>query len=1114
MRQAKPRPGYARMFGADIRRRHEWIGLGLLFGAAAVALAGTGTTNAQQQATATPTPVAATEEDVVVVTGSRIRRDATTAPQPLIQLNRDSILNSGEANVVDYLADLPALQASFVAEDTVGGSLGTGGLSLLDLRNFGPNKTLVLVDGRRHVGSAYFASSAVDIDTIPRLLIENVEVITGGSSAVYGADAVVGVVNFILRKDFEGAEFDASLAQINQDGQLDGRLSGLLGHNFLNDRLNVYLSAEYEHSDEVTQKDLDWVKQDRILLQNDLDPSAPDNNDGVTDVVLGQGYRTIARARGGTLTLARTLQPSATNDPDLPVTACAVSAANPFSANCFINDPGFSYTFDGSGVGRPLDFGTGRASAGANRNNVQNSPDGRPLVDLAAVSRLPEQENFRMQTGFNLDVTPWLTAFGEAKYVRDETTSSSSPIFFNIGIRNFSATDTPRFLPTNSVNAFSIGLDNAYLDPAIRTLIASNIRQNYAAPTATAPAVPTTTTADARALYSTLPVGLGTRAQENSRETTRFVGGLRGDLDTFLFLKDFSWEAGYTYAEAEDNNTEALVDSERYAFAADAIVDTAGVLGTPGAIVCRVKLRAAQGVPIPIGADIQRGRTPVRNYSPADPAIANCVPFNVFGTDTVPDNVKPYILAGQFRGFRTEQEDFLAFASGDLWDLWGAGAIGVAAGFETRKETFSGDRGPLSREDRVIFGNIYTPTPKHSYDVTEYFVETNLPLLTDQPGFKKLEIGGAYRVSNYSNIGVTDAWSLQGTWRPIDDFMFRYSRGRSVRAPQLNELFRGPAQTFVSISDNCSAPVIAATANAQTKANRIANCAALGIPTTYVDPNPTQNNPGVNGPNPNLREEEGTSQTFSFILTPRFLPDLEVVLDYYDIQIGNVINTVGAQNLLNLCVDNVAINAAACSLLTRDPASFEIRNFTQGGFNYASQRAKGLDFAAKYHIDLSEIAKRDVGDLDLGIRGNYSIRRQNFDDVFNPAIATDFDGLVTEPRVRFVLETTYTRGNFAFTWGGDYQTSQEIFDDRVLIDDPDNRSTSLLETGDFWQHDFTLRYEFNDRVRLRAGVINAFDNEPSAAAELAPTASPSAAGDVDQFDVFGRRFFVGLNVRL
>lgn len=1098
------------------QERSRALRAGMFMGAAFSAFAGL---NAQAQQP-TVQPVAAVDEadEEIVVTGSRLRRSAAEAPQPLIQLGREDLLQSGEANVIDYLADLPALQTSFVAEDSTGGSLGTGGLSLLDLRNLGPNRTLVLVDGRRQVGSAYFASSAVDIDTIPRLLIENVEVITGGSSAVYGADAVTGVVNFTLRRDFEGLEIDTSLSQINQDGELNGRLSGLWGANLFDDRLNVYVSGEYERSEEVTNFGLDWIKDERVLLQNDLDPTnvanGP-NNDGVQDVILGTGYGNIGRSRGGTLTLARTLQPSALNDPDFPVTPCNTpSAADPFNANCFVNDPGFSFTFNNAGVARALNFGTGRASAGANRNNVQGSPDAFPLSELGSVSRLPEQENYRFQTGFNFALTPAITVFGEAKYVQDFTNNSSSPQFFNVGIRAFTATETTRFTPTTSVNAFSIGLDNAYLDPAIRTLITNNQRAVFAAPTLTAPGAQTSTVADARALFSNI-VPNETRLQENERELWRFVGGVRGDVGDVGFLKNVSYEVGYTVSEQEDLNIENLLDSERYAFAADAVVDTAGVLGTAGAIVCRVRLRAAQGVPIPIAADIQRN-VPVaqrRNYAPNDPAITQCQPMNIFGAQGIPASLESYLQYQQTRGFASRQEDLLAFASGEFADLWGAGPIRAAIGAEGRKETFSGGIGPSDRANRLIFGNVYTATPEQSYDVGEWFVETDIPLIKDQPGFQLLDFGAAYRVSNYSNIGVTHAWNFQGQWRPVEDIMFRYTRGRAVRAPQLNELFRGPAQTFVAISDNCSRPVIDATADATIRANRNRNCLALGVPATYVDPNPTTNNPGVNGPNPNLREEESTSQTFSVIVSPRVIPNFELILDYYDIQIDDVVSALGVQTLVNLCVDNETINAAACGLFTRNPATFEINNFTQGGFNYASQRVKGMDFAARYRLGLDAVFSGAPGDLQFGLRGNYSIRNQGFFDINDRARATDADGFVGEPRVRLLAETTYERGPWAFTWEADFQSSQEIFDSRVLIDDPDQRAPSLLETDDFWQHDLTARWDVNDNFRMRFGVINLLDEEPSASAELAPTASLSGAGSVDQFDLFGRRFFIGVNFR-
>ncbi|HJV41670.1 TonB-dependent receptor plug domain-containing protein, partial [Caulobacter sp.] len=145
----------------------------------------------------------ATSVEEVVVTGSRIRRDPTNSPTPLIQVSRDDVVATGQASVIDVLADIPALSGSQVPEDTTGSGLNDGGLSVLNLRDLGASRTLTLVDGRRHVGSNG-AGLQVDIDTIPRLLIQNVEVITGSNSALYGADAVSGVVNFVLRKDFEG----------------------------------------------------------------------------------------------------------------------------------------------------------------------------------------------------------------------------------------------------------------------------------------------------------------------------------------------------------------------------------------------------------------------------------------------------------------------------------------------------------------------------------------------------------------------------------------------------------------------------------------------------------------------------------------------------------------------------------------------------------------------------------------------------------------------------------------------------------------------------------------------------------------------------------------------
>ena len=189
-----------------------------------------------------------TQVEEIVVTGSRIRRDPTTAATPLIQVSRESLLSTGQSTVIDYLATIPALSNSQVPSDTTGNALGALGLSLPNLRTLGAGRTLTLVDGRRHVGSS-IGSLAVDVDTIPRLLIENVEIITGGASSVYGADAVSGVLNFVLRKDFEGLEIDGNYGIINKGGnETTGRISVLGGVNLLDDRLNLYAFAEYEQA--------------------------------------------------------------------------------------------------------------------------------------------------------------------------------------------------------------------------------------------------------------------------------------------------------------------------------------------------------------------------------------------------------------------------------------------------------------------------------------------------------------------------------------------------------------------------------------------------------------------------------------------------------------------------------------------------------------------------------------------------------------------------------------------------------------------------------------------------------------------------------------------------
>ena len=119
-----------------------------------------------------------------------------------------------------------------------------------------------------------------------------------------------------------------------------------------------------------------------------------------------------------------------------------------------------------------------------------------------------------------------------------------------------------------------------------------------------------------------------------------------------------------------------------------------------------------------------------------------------------------------------------------------------------------------------------------------------------------------------------------------------------------------------------------------------------------------------------------------------------------------------------------------------------------------------------------------------------------------------------QPRIRALSTVTYSpRSNLSFTWDWDWQASQEIRDSDLLVQDPDNRVPEFLETGAFSQHDFSLRYELRDALTLRAGVINAFDEEPSLIVQSGTGDSNGNGTFNDIFDIFGRRFFIGFNYK-
>lgn len=325
----------------------------------------------------------------IVVTGSRIRRTELEEPNPIQSFSSEDMQLSGKTNVTEFLLDTPALAGSLGSERTGGSNIFANiqgaGLNLLNLRNLGEDRTLVLVNGRRHVAGLP-GISGVDINSIPSALIEKVDVLTGGVSAIYGADGVSGVVNFILKRDFEGllASGQIGLSEHGDAGRRDASI--LAGANFADGRGNVTLSYDYSSSDRLSQFDRSFSGNMFRTFTVVDNPGDPDDDPRIPDRIA------------------------------LPDVRYAQSSP----------DGGIDVDFDGiadfTGSGGVYDHGRllsdGLVQGGSGTPLAGYSGDFLPSI---------EQHNVNLLTGF--EFSPAFRLFLEGKYATSRTFTAAQPTF-------------------------------------------------------------------------------------------------------------------------------------------------------------------------------------------------------------------------------------------------------------------------------------------------------------------------------------------------------------------------------------------------------------------------------------------------------------------------------------------------------------------------------------------------------------------------------------------------------------------------------------------------------------------------------------------------------------
>ncbi len=1021
--------------------------------------------------------------DLIVVTGSRIRRTIGDAPVPLTVIDQEDADISGFNNIADFLSDIPALQGSQVPDDTTGAVLNAAGLNLLNLRNLGANRTLVLIDGKRQVASQN-GSAAVDVGTIPFIAIDRTEVVTGGASSLYGADAVSGVVNFITHRDFDGLEVDGQFAQDRNGFNESYRLSGIVGSDFNDDKGNAFLAIEYRDTAELLNSQVDFLERSRFLARIDNDAPLDVDGDGVADQLLrvADGIPNFALFENGTLDIIN----------DAGVVSFFDPAAGAFTPQ---------FTFDANGnvipfvQGENPRFGDGPGGVGGSIGS--NTRIGGPGTTLNGLSQslTPSNDTLNFLGRANYEIFNDVNYYLEGRYSRSRSQTSFQPSFFSgiptgIGIAN-----ADRTLPSPfGIDTFT-ATDNVFLSDEFGTLVQNNfgigLVQRF------------------QAEFN--------RSQDATRELFRVVTGFEGEFTSFFDeSQNWLWDVNFNFGRTEATNRQLNVRlNDNFAAGADAIQITQGDLdqitaanGNPGRfsvgdIVCRIQFLEEAGLPTTLTGGIGAVQ---------QQTIDECVPFSIFGDGAISADALDFIAVDLNDRFRQEQVQITANVSGDLFDLWGAGPVLFAAGFEYREERSetNPDELPLQRN---TFANVIQPTVG-DFDVSEVYGEVELPLLTDQPFAEKLSATGSLRISDYSTIGSTETYSIRGEWEPIDDLAIRGGYALAIRAPNIGELFQAPSQTFAQINDPCD--IININLGPATRA---ANCAAIGVPVGFDRDIATPNGrnisvSGTNAGNPNVLQEESTSFFAGATYSPDFLPGFIIALDYFDIEIEGAIAGLGINNILNNCVDGVAPDENFCNLITRNAAG-EVIDFLNAPVNIGLLGTEGVDFQAAYIKDIGELfgTSDNYGDLRLNVSGTRLISRTDQTDPNDITTFSEDRNFVGLPELRFNFNATWAYEDFALTYGLNWTNSQDVFDRRNNLFDPvDNIGGRLLDdladtpeefrtTGAFDEHDLSVRYTIRDTVTIRGGVVNIFDKEPPGFAEN------------NIFDFFGRRFFLGANVQ-
>src|SRR5215469_11205100 len=490
---------------------------GFVFGVLTLSMA---TTAAYSQDQPSTTEGKSTVQEVVV-TGSRIaRQNLFDTPTPVTTVSAQDMRLSGSVDVQRILSETP----QFVSATNGGAQSNVvpGGQAYLNLRGLGQVRNLVLVNGRRFTVQG--TDLTTDINTIPQALIERTEVVTGGSSAVYGSDAIAGVVNFIMKQNFEGVQVDGHVDFDRITTTPTWSTDITAGSNFDDNRGNVAISMDYLNRGAISRQDVPYAVP--ALTDGCVTPASYSNS-GPGTPVAGNPTGAKCLSAGGVMGLIASGSADIPNGRFAPLSSSLLPGGSNAALNAAYANAGLA------GVGS---FGWTYDNAGITARPAQD-PQDRYNNSLVNYMQVP-QERWMINSFAHYDIAPKVTAYTEFNF-SDNTV-------------------TALLAPSNADGTFLYNVNNPFASPQLQAVFAQLDAAETGKVCSSLNSTVCTTANDGIVALSSGRrfVETGDRINVADRESWRFVGGFRGDLGDLSpnWFTDMSYDAYYMFTRTNETD--------------------------------------------------------------------------------------------------------------------------------------------------------------------------------------------------------------------------------------------------------------------------------------------------------------------------------------------------------------------------------------------------------------------------------------------------------------------------------------------------------------------------------------------------------------------------------